>query len=88
MEEVPKFARLEIATDDFIDEQEDKNKRAKTDRDISLLKNLSSQYVWNKKHHTIESAIFIYELGYIKNLLLRRLHSFDGSDSWVKIVRV
>ena len=67
MEEVPKFARLEIATDDFIDEQEDKNKRAKTDRDISLLKNLSSQYVWNKKHHTLESAwtIFIYELGYI-----------------------
>ena len=42
MEEVPKFARLD---DDFIDEQEDKNKRAKTDRDISLLKNLSSQYV-------------------------------------------
>lgn len=45
MEEVPKFARLEIAIDDFIDEQEDKNERAKTDRDISLLKNLSSQYV-------------------------------------------
>ena len=44
MEEVPKFARLEIAIDD-IDEQEDKNKRAKTERDISLLKNLSSQYV-------------------------------------------
>ena len=31
MEEVPKFARLEIAIDDFINEQEDKNKRAKTD---------------------------------------------------------
>ena len=90
MEEVPKFARLEIAIDDFIDEQEDKNERAKTDRDISLLKNLSSQYVWNKKHHTLESAwtIFIYELEYIKNLLLRCLYWFDGSDSLVKIVRV
>ena len=45
MEEVPKFARLKIAIDDFIDEQEDKNERAKIDRDISLLKNPSSQYV-------------------------------------------
>ena len=45
MEEVTTFTRLEIAIDDFINEQEDKNKRAKTDRDISLLKNLSSQYV-------------------------------------------
>ena len=45
MEEVPKFARLEMAIDDFINEQEDINKRAKTDRDISLLKNVSSQYV-------------------------------------------
>ena len=45
MEEVPKFARLEIAIDDFIDKQEDKNERVKTDRNISLLKNLSSQYV-------------------------------------------
>ena len=45
MEEVPKFSRLQIAIDDFINEQEDKNKRAKTDRDISLMKNLSSQYV-------------------------------------------
>ena len=36
----------------------------------------------------MESANFIYELGCIKNLFLRCLHWFDGSDYRVKIVRV
>ena len=35
---MPKFALLEGTVDDFIDEQENKNMRAKTDRDIILLK--------------------------------------------------
>ena len=37
-EEMPRFALLEGTVDDFIDEQENKNMRAKTDRDIILLK--------------------------------------------------
>ena len=39
MEEVvPRFALLEGTIDEFIDEQENKNTRAKTDRDVNLLK--------------------------------------------------
>ena len=38
MVEVPRFALLERAIDDFIDEQVNKNTRAKTDGDINLLK--------------------------------------------------
>ena len=38
MEEVPRFALLEGVIADFIDEQENKNTRVKTDRDVSLLK--------------------------------------------------
>ena len=37
-EEVPTFTLLEGTIDDFIDEQENKNTRAKTDREVSLLK--------------------------------------------------
>ena len=37
-EEVPRFALLEGTIDDFIDEQENKNTKAKTDRDVTLLK--------------------------------------------------
>ena len=40
-EEVPWFSLLEgtiDAKDDFIDEKENKNRRAKTERDVSLLK--------------------------------------------------
>ena len=37
-EELPRFALLEGTIDDFIDEQENKNTRVKTDRDVSLLK--------------------------------------------------
>ena len=39
-EEVPRFALLEGTIDDFIDdfEQENKTTRAKTDRDVNLLK--------------------------------------------------
>ena len=36
MEEVPRFALLEGTIDDFIDEQENKNTRTKTYRDVSL----------------------------------------------------
>ena len=35
--EVPRFAFLEGTIDDFVDEQEIKNTRAKTDRDVSPL---------------------------------------------------
>ena len=38
MEEVPRFAFLEGTIDDFVDEQEMKNTRAKPDRDVSPLK--------------------------------------------------
>ena len=40
-EEVPRFSLLEgtiDAKDDFIDEKENKNRKAKTERDVSLLK--------------------------------------------------
>ena len=37
-EEVPRFALHDGTIDDFIDEQENKNTNAKTDRDVSLLK--------------------------------------------------
>lgn len=37
-EEVPRFVLLEGTIDDLIDEQENKNTRAKTDRNVSLLK--------------------------------------------------
>ena len=37
MEEVPRFALLEGTIDDFIDKQENKNTRAKTDGNVSLL---------------------------------------------------
>ena len=37
-EELPRFALLEGTIDDFIGKQENKNTRAKTDRDVSLLK--------------------------------------------------
>lgn len=37
-EEVPRFVLLEGTMDDLIDEQENKNTRAKTDRNVSLLK--------------------------------------------------
>ena len=37
-EEIPRFALHEGTMDDFIDDQENKNTRAKTDRDIILLK--------------------------------------------------
>lgn len=36
--EVPRFVLLEGTIDDLIDEQENKNKSAKTDRSVSLLK--------------------------------------------------
>ena len=36
-EEVPRFALLEGTIDDFIDKQENKNTRAKTDGNVSLL---------------------------------------------------
>ena len=35
---MPRYALLEGTIDEFIDEQENKNTRAKTDRDVSLLK--------------------------------------------------
>ena len=35
---MPEFTPLEGTIDDFIDEQENKNTSAKTDRDVSLLK--------------------------------------------------
>ena len=38
MTEVLRFALLEGTIDDFVDEQENKNTRAKTDRHASLLK--------------------------------------------------
>ena len=37
-EDMPRFTLLEGTVDDFIDDQENKNTRAKTDRDIILLK--------------------------------------------------
>ena len=37
-EELPRFALLEGTIDDFIDDQENKNTTAKTDRDIILWK--------------------------------------------------
>lgn len=37
-EEVPRFVLLEGTIDDLIDEQENKNTSAKTDRNVSLLK--------------------------------------------------
>ena len=37
-EKLPRFALLEGTIDDFIGKQENKNTRAKTDRDVSLLK--------------------------------------------------
>lgn len=37
-EEVPRFALFEGKIDDFIHEQENENTRAKTDRDVSLIK--------------------------------------------------
>ena len=37
-EELPRFAVLDGSIDDFIDDQENKNTRAKTDRDINLLR--------------------------------------------------
>ena len=40
-----RFALLEGKIDDFIDEQEDKNTKAKTDRDVSLLKLLLQRKV-------------------------------------------
>ena len=44
-ERVLRFALLEGKIDDFIDEQEDKNTKAKTDRDVSLLKLLLQRKV-------------------------------------------
>lgn len=35
---MPRFSRLKRTRNDFIDEQENKNTSAKTDRDVNLLK--------------------------------------------------
>ena len=43
MEEVPRFALLDGAIEDLIDEKENKNTRGKTDRDVSLLKTFLSR---------------------------------------------
>ena len=40
---MPRFALLEEAIQDFIGKQENIDKRAKTDRDVSLLKKLFSK---------------------------------------------
>ena len=49
MEEVPRFALSEGLIDDFIDEQEKKNTRAKSDGDVSLLKPFLQRKVELKK---------------------------------------
>ena len=50
-EEVPTFTLLEGTIDDFIDEKENKNTRAKTDRDVSLLKPF---HQWKKDLRNVE----------------------------------
>ena len=54
MEEVvpePGFALLEGTIDDFIDEQENKNIRARTYRDVSLLKNFLPRKEGRSQEH-------------------------------------
>ena len=48
---MPTFTLLEGTIDDFIDEQENKNTRAKTDRDVSLLKPF---HQWKKDLRNVE----------------------------------
>lgn len=52
MEEVPRCALLEGTVDHLIDEQENKNTMAKTDRDVSLLKTFVQRKVelWNVEY--------------------------------------
>ena len=75
MEEVPRFAPLE-RRDDFMDEQENKNSRAKTNRDVSLLKTLLQRKVDFRNVEKIPPALL--------NELLRKfvlnVRTKDGDD--------
>ena len=53
MKEMPRFSLLEGIIDDFIDEQEHKNTRTKTDGDVSLLK----PFLQRKDNYFIQTAL-------------------------------
>ena len=82
MKEVLRFALLEGTIDDFVDEQENKNTRAKTDRHASLLKPFLQRKVALRNVKEMPPAQLNELLGeLIFTVITKQVHDYEPT-SW------